>query len=191
MPEREATVGAAEPQRVGERRPNAHRARLPGHEVDVAVGIGFCVICVHRRDTIANRQRAHSGFNRAQASQVGLSPELLLATGLVRLGQPGNAFARADAGLARALLDDLLRSDADVTSLADRLAKLDEQLLPLFGRDGLSKAQAGLREELIRQRRESSAELVRRTAAASARQLLPLADIQEQIPREAALVLWI
>jgi tetratricopeptide (TPR) repeat protein/CHAT domain-containing protein len=140
---------------------------------------------------VARFHKADSGFDRALASRDGLSPELLLALGLARLRQPRNAFAHADAGLARALLDDLLRSDTDVTSLADRLAKLDEQLLPLFGRDGLSKAQARLREELILQRREFSAELVRRTAAASARQLLPLADIQEQIPQEAALVFWI
>jgi CHAT domain-containing protein/tetratricopeptide (TPR) repeat protein len=140
---------------------------------------------------VARFHRAGTGFDRALASRSDISPGELLALGLSRLHQPRNAFAHADASQGRALLDDLIRGDPDVTSLASQLSRLDKRLVVLFGRGDLSREQVELREELFRQRRVLSAEMARRTAAVSARQLLPLADIQKHIPPQAALVFWI
>jgi tetratricopeptide (TPR) repeat protein len=140
---------------------------------------------------VARFHKASSGFDRALATRYGLTTGQLLALGLARLRQPRNALAHADASLARGLLDDLVHGHTDVSALASQLARLDERLVPLYGRTVLSPAQAELREELFRQRRRLSSEMARRTAAVSARQLLSLADIQKQIPRQAALVFWI
>jgi CHAT domain-containing protein len=75
---------------------------------------------------------AASGFDRAVASRGGLSAALLLALGLSRLGQPANAFAHADAGLARGLLDDLVRTEADLTAMKRGPASVSaSKLVPL------------------------------------------------------------
>jgi CHAT domain-containing protein/Tfp pilus assembly protein PilF len=140
---------------------------------------------------VARFHRASSGFERALAGQRGISPGQLLALGLARLRQPSHAFAHADASLARALLDDLLRGDPDVSALATRLARLDDRLVLLYGRTDLSPEQAERREQLLRQRRALAATLSRSAAAASKRQVLPVADIQKHIPPQAALVLWL
>jgi tetratricopeptide (TPR) repeat protein len=140
---------------------------------------------------VARFHKARSGFDRALAARRGISPGQLLALGLARLGQPRNAFAHADASLARALLDDLLRADPGMSLMAMQLARLDERLVSLYGQADLPKEHWELREQLVRQRRALSANLARTTAIASSRQLLSLADIQKHIPRQAALVFWI
>jgi tetratricopeptide (TPR) repeat protein/CHAT domain-containing protein len=133
---------------------------------------------------------ASSGFGRAVAAGEKASPQALLALGLARLGQPRQAFRHAEAGLARALLDDLAPDSPPAVQSA-RLRNLEERLLPLFARDDLSPEQRQLRTELARQHREAAAALTREAAAVSVGQLLPLADIQEQLPPGAALVLWL
>jgi CHAT domain-containing protein/tetratricopeptide (TPR) repeat protein len=144
---------------------------LPGHEV-------------------ARFHKARSGFDRALAERGHNHPRQVLALCFARLHHPGNAFAHADASLGRALLDDLL-GDTEVSALARQLAHLDESLVKLYGRAGLSKEEQVRREELAKQRQKVAFEMVKASAVASARQLLPLADIQKQIPQEAALVFWI
>jgi CHAT domain-containing protein/Tfp pilus assembly protein PilF len=139
---------------------------------------------------VARFHEAASGFDRALASRKTLSPREVLALGLARLHQPESAFAHADAAMGRAVLDDLVRTNTNVTALETQLANLDGRLLPLFGKE-LSRQQRRLREELIEQRRELSSEMTRRAATLSASQLLGLADIQKQIPRQAALLFWI
>jgi CHAT domain-containing protein/tetratricopeptide (TPR) repeat protein len=141
---------------------------------------------------VARFQKARSGFDRALASRGGIiSPDQLLALGLARLHQPTRAFAHADASLARALLDDLLPGDPDVSALVSQLAHLDGRLVSLYGRADLSTEQEQLREQLFRQRRALVTTLAQTTATASKRQLLSPADIQKQIPRDAALLFWI
>ncbi len=143
----------------------------------------------------ARFHRAASGFDRAiAAGGLEVSPQALLALGLARLRQPAAAFRYAEAGLARGLLDDLAASGSDegaqLAVLHARLERLDEQFLSLFGPADLSADQKAVREELGRQRRETLARMARLSAAVSVRQVLPLADIQKQLPDDAALVLW-
>jgi tetratricopeptide (TPR) repeat protein len=142
----------------------------------------------------ARFHQAPSGFDRAVAG-LQASPHALLGLGLAHLRQPADAFRHAEASLGRGLLDDLAPDPADETqraaSLRAHLDRLDQQLLPLFGRATLSGDQEALRDELARQRRQTLAQLARLAADLSARQLLPLADVQKQLPDDAALVLWL
>jgi tetratricopeptide (TPR) repeat protein len=143
----------------------------------------------------ARFHRAASGFDRAVAAGKSVSPHALLALGLARLGRPADAFGHAEASLARGLLDDLTAATTDearqAASLRTLLGQLDRRLLPLFGRATRSAEQQALRAELVRQRRQALSRLARLAADVSARQLLPLADIREHLPAEAALVLWL
>jgi hypothetical protein len=143
----------------------------------------------------ARFHRAGSGFDRALAAAKAVSPHALLALGLARLERPADAFAHAEASLARGLLDDLTAHSPDearqVDSLRGQLDALDRRLLPLFGRTALSAQQKELRDDLTRQRRDVLSRLSRLAADVSARQLLPLADIQKQLPDDAAVLLWL
>jgi CHAT domain-containing protein/tetratricopeptide (TPR) repeat protein len=141
---------------------------------------------------IARQHRAASGFDRAIATgRDALSPQLL-AVGLARLGQPRNAFRQAEAALARGLLDDLDPVSLDLpASMQNHLRRLDARLLPLFGSGPLSADQRALREELVCQRRGVLDRLADEAAARSARQVLPLRQIQRQLPARSALVFWV
>jgi CHAT domain-containing protein/tetratricopeptide (TPR) repeat protein len=143
----------------------------------------------------ARFQTAPSGFDRAVAASQGAAPHVLLALGLAHLKHPADAFRHAEASLARGLLDDLTTGSVDearqAVTLRARLDRFDRQLLPLFGRVTLSDDQKALREALGRQRRETLSQLARLAAEVSTRQLLPLADIQKQLPDDSALVLWL
>jgi CHAT domain-containing protein/tetratricopeptide (TPR) repeat protein len=147
------------------------------------------------RHEAARLQTASSGFDRAVALSKSDSPHALLALGLARLGQPRKAFAIAEAGLARGLLDDLaapVSAEArQAASLCSFLDRLDSQLLPLFGLDRLTADQKALREQLSLQRRAVLDRLARLAAHASASQVLGLTDIQKHLAPDAALVLWV
>jgi tetratricopeptide (TPR) repeat protein len=132
-----------------------------------------------------------SGFDRSLAGARSPNPYAALAIGLARLGQPANAFRAAEAGLARGLLDDLAAlPGGNPQEEAARLRRLDARLLALYGR-ALTADQRRLRDELTRQRERVLGELSRLAAAASARQVLPLGQIQAHLPADAALVLWL
>jgi hypothetical protein len=138
---------------------------------------------------------APSGFDRAVAVGRVVSPHQLLALRLAHLQQPADAFRHAEASLARGVLDDLASDSPakarQAASLRSRLDRLDQQLVPLFGLATVSTDQNALRDELVRQRRETLADLARLAANISARLLLPLADIQKQLADDAALLLWL
>jgi hypothetical protein len=68
---------------------------------------------------------------------------------------------------------------------------VESRLLPLLGSATLSTEQRSQREASTRQQRRLSSELARLAADASARQVLPPAGIQEQLPADSALVLWV
>jgi tetratricopeptide (TPR) repeat protein len=143
---------------------------------------------------VARFHTAPSGFDRAVAAGAKVPPQVLLALGLARLHQPADAFRHAEASLARGLLDDLAAPTPDarkLTALRDHLAALDRQWIALFGRQTLSPDQKALRERLAIERRQTLARLARLAAEVSAGQLLPLADVQKQLPADAALVLWL
>jgi hypothetical protein len=143
----------------------------------------------------ARFHRASSGFDRAVAASKDVSPHAQLALGLARLGQPQSAWRHAEAALARGLLDDLAAERpaqrSRLLALAAALRSLEARLLPLLGSDTLSPSQQTERESLARQQRRLSSELARLAADASARQLLPLERIQQPLPADAALVLWL
>jgi CHAT domain-containing protein/Tfp pilus assembly protein PilF len=139
---------------------------------------------------------AASGFERAFASSATdkASPHAMLAVGLARLGQPRNALRHAELALARGLLDDLALADPAqrmrIEDLSEQLRQLGQRLVPLLGLSALSAEQAKLRVQLIHRRRVLEAERARLASALSARQVLSLERIQQQLPADAALVLW-
>jgi CHAT domain-containing protein/Tfp pilus assembly protein PilF len=152
------------------------QASLPGHEA-------------------ARFQRATSGFDRAIAARH-FSPHALLALGLAHLGQPGNAFRHAEANLSRGLLDDVHPATTpdearQVSDLNARRETLDRQLLSAFRQTDLSAEQEEMRDGLMRERRRILSRLVHIAAHISSRQVFPVGEIQKQLPRDGALVLWL
>src|SRR5262249_25486723 len=134
----------------------------------------------------ARFRRAGTGFDRALAQAGAISPRTALAAGLARLGQARNAFAHAEAGLARGLLDDLESpGNPDVA----RLETLDAALVALAALP--EGEQPGRAERTLREHRAVTAELTDLVAADSARRVLPLERIQKAISDDAALVLWV
>jgi tetratricopeptide (TPR) repeat protein len=138
---------------------------------------------------------ASIGFDRALAFAEKASPHAMLAAGLTRLGQPRNALRHAELALARGLLDDLATSDPAeskrMAELSSELQQLGERLAPLLGLSDLSAEQVKVREQLFLRRRTLESERGKLSAAVSARQVLALERIQERIPADAALVLWV
>jgi CHAT domain-containing protein/Tfp pilus assembly protein PilF len=138
---------------------------------------------------------ASTGFDRALASTRQASPHALLAAGLARMGQPGNALRHAEMALARGLLDDLAAVDAAqrqrLAGLSTQLSALGQRLVPLLGAATLSPEQASLREQLLQRRRALEAQGASLASALSAQQVLGVADIQRHISADVALVLWI
>lgn len=143
----------------------------------------------------AHRQVAASGFDRELSRTRQATPQALLAMGLARHGQPRNAFRHLEASLARGLLDDSASTSVSeagtMAALVVRLNRLDDQLLPLVGRQGLSPDQRGLREELTSQRHRVLRELVQAEGEASRNRVLSLEDIQAHLEEDAALVVWL
>jgi CHAT domain-containing protein/tetratricopeptide (TPR) repeat protein len=141
----------------------------------------------------ARLQAAASGFDRDLASQG--SVHLLLAAGLARLGQPGNAYRHAELGLARGLLDDLAPADPGagprtVLQLA-RLRRVDAELLKLLKQEKLTQEQRRQRDALLARRRAIMEELSRKAAESSTGQVQSVERIQEHVPADGALVLWL
>jgi tetratricopeptide (TPR) repeat protein len=152
------------------------RAALAGHDVG-------------RLDSNA------SGFDRSLFSAQGASPRPLLAACLARLGRPKEAWRHAEADLARGLLDELPAdaggSGPDSRTVRAQLRRLDERLVPLLSSAELPAGQRALRDDLVGQRRRLLAALARQAAARSTARVRPLSAIQEQIPADAALLLWV
>jgi tetratricopeptide (TPR) repeat protein len=146
----------------------------------------------------ARLRLATSGLDRA-ASVRHRSP-FWLAACLARLDRPADAWAAAEAGLARGLLDDLAAGvafppDPDRErrgrERAARLAELDRLLPPLVASDKLDEAGKRLREGLLQERAALDAELAREAADLSRRAVLPLDQIQGGLGADEALVFWV
>jgi CHAT domain-containing protein/tetratricopeptide (TPR) repeat protein len=136
-----------------------------------------------------------AGLDRSGARQPRFFAREALAVGLARLGQPGNAFRHAEAGLPHGLLDELTAPESKdrttVEALHSRLRRLDQQLVPLLGLGDLPADRRDLRDELVSQRRDFLSRLARLAAEAADRQVLPLSRIAPHIPPDAALVFWL
>jgi len=147
----------------------------------------------------AARQRlAASGLDRAAAVGI-LQPHFGLAACRVRLGRSAEAWAAAEAGLARGLLDDLTArtalaanpaADLQDRARAARRDVLDRVLTPLLTPERLTDAQRKDRDELLAERRQLDQESARTAARRSRQAVLPLADVQAALARDAALVFW-
>jgi tetratricopeptide (TPR) repeat protein len=140
---------------------------------------------------------ASSGFDRSVYRADEISPGAALAVCLVREGKAGPAWEQAESDLARGLLDDLLRGVAGPastaeTTLLDRLRQLDEMLLPLLsGNRDLTADDKKQRDNFTRQRDQLRNELASQAVKRASARVLPLADVQKQLPADAALVFWL
>jgi CHAT domain-containing protein/tetratricopeptide (TPR) repeat protein len=132
-----------------------------------------------------------TGFERALFRDRYVSPQSALAGGLVRLQKPVQAWQHAEAAIARGLLDDLLPGEsADPDKLA-RLNTLNQSLLPLLVRETLTAEEIQQRQIVTKERDELLAELAARAVQHSRDRVLPLPQIQKQIPSDAAIVFWL
>jgi tetratricopeptide (TPR) repeat protein len=129
-----------------------------------------------------------------KAAAVRIHPHLGLAMCQARLGKPAEAWAAAEAGLARGLLDDLaLRaaSSADLEGTTRRLDALDRLLLPLLAAKQLDRAEQRRRDELLRERALLDDQVARQAAELSRQAVLDLRSIQGQLAAEDALLFWL
>jgi CHAT domain-containing protein/tetratricopeptide (TPR) repeat protein len=141
----------------------------------------------------ARIQGGPSGLDRELASPFDVSPHAALAATLPAFGCPRAAFRHAERLHARGLLDDLAAQPAaaDSRGLHQRREGLDRRLRDLLGRPNLSPEERRHRESLLAQRRNVLAELATRASERSASLVLPAQRIQQSIPSDAALVLWL
>jgi tetratricopeptide (TPR) repeat protein len=148
-----------------------------------------------RTGSVARINRDLAGFDRSLGEGRSLPPHTALAAALAGMGQAEQAFGFAEADLARGLLDSLgtgtVAQDHQHAAELARLAQLDRLLVPLLGRSDLTPTQRQDRETLLKERGDLLAGLSRLAARASADLLLPLAEIQKQVPVDAAVVLWV
>jgi tetratricopeptide (TPR) repeat protein len=135
-----------------------------------------------------------------QAKAVRIQPAFGLAACRARLDRPTEAWAAAEAGLARGLLDDLaagaaLPPDPEAEGRdrqrAARLDALDRLLTPLLTAAKLNDEQRHRRDELLRERSTLDTEAAGVAAERSRRAVLPLADVQAALAADAALVFWV
>jgi tetratricopeptide (TPR) repeat protein len=133
---------------------------------------------------------ASIGFDRALHRAGLLTPRTGLVLAHARLKEPRLAWQHAEADLARPLLDDLGGID-EAAALRARVQTLGERLLPLLSSGKLSEEQSRQRQELAQQQCTLLKRLARDVAERSARLVWPLQRIQEHLPADAALVLWV
>jgi tetratricopeptide (TPR) repeat protein len=147
---------------------------------------------------IARLRLAAAALDKAAALVV--QPHLGLAACRARLGRPRDAWAAAEAGLARGLLDDLaaraaVPADPDTLDRdrrrAARLDALDRLLTALLTREKLGEADRRRRDDLLKERQAMDDEVARAAAERSGKAVLPLAEVQAALAADAALVLWV
>jgi CHAT domain-containing protein len=146
----------------------------------------------------ARIELAGSGIDRAAATPV--APSQGLALSLARQDQAAEAWGAAERGLARGLLDDLTAASLapdrpdDLRRLADRATRLEQlnrDLLPLLTAEKLDDTRLKQREQLMRDRDRLQQDSATEAADAARRSLAPLDAVQQQLPRDEALVFWI
>jgi CHAT domain-containing protein/tetratricopeptide (TPR) repeat protein len=128
-----------------------------------------------------------------------IQPHLGLAACRAHLGQSAAAWAAAEAELARGLLDQLASRagmlhdpavDRRNQDRASRLVVLDNLLIPLLAREQPGKADQR-RDEFLKERGSLENEIALEVAQASRKAVLPLADIQERLAPDDALLFWV
>jgi tetratricopeptide (TPR) repeat protein len=143
----------------------------------------------------ARLDRAAPGFDRSLGEGRFLSPYAALAVALARQGKAEEAFRLVESRQARGLLEALgtgtEEQDRKHRAGLERVRQLDELLVPLLGRSQLPEAHRQRRDALLEERADLLSKLARQAAEDAERLLLPLAQIQEQLPADSALVLWV
>jgi CHAT domain-containing protein/Flp pilus assembly protein TadD len=129
-----------------------------------------------------------------------INPNLGLASCQARLHRPADAWAAAEAGLARGLLDDLaaqvaLPTDPEAArrqrDRAARQAVLQRELIPLLVRANLNDDQRRRRDQLVQDRAKLDEDSAREAGARSRQAILSQAAVQKALPADAALVFWL
>jgi hypothetical protein len=152
---------------------------------------------------IARRLIHHEGMERVVFAAEH-SPLACLAAVLARQGQSELAWRPLETGLARGLYEDVSRplepeERRREQDLRAQLHRIDEQLVALASGPALTpRSLQGQQAESLRQRRETTqgelsafeAEVDQKYGAAAGRPY-ELAQIQQQLPADAALVAWI
>jgi tetratricopeptide (TPR) repeat protein len=145
----------------------------------------------------ARLRLASSALDKAAA--VRIQPHLGLAICRAGLRHPAEAWAAAEAGLARGLLDDLaaragLPPDPDADRRdryrAARLDALDRLLLPLLTAVKLDDADRRRRDDMLKERAALDDETARVAAKRSREAIRTLAEVQARLALDAALVFW-
>jgi tetratricopeptide (TPR) repeat protein len=135
-----------------------------------------------------------------QAAAIHIQPHLGLAVSRARLDRPADAWAAAEAGLARGLLDDLAVGaaappDPETQSRdrqrAVRQDALDRLLIPLLSREKLDGTDQHRRDALLKERTALDEEAARAAAERSGKAVWPLAEVQGTLAADAALVFWV
>jgi CHAT domain-containing protein/tetratricopeptide (TPR) repeat protein len=130
------------------------------------------------------------GFDRAQKALT--SPYLTLAMIKAGQGKAVAAWQDAESGLARSLLEDLYGAQTIAQkALANRLSEIDIQVLALYEKPQRSEHEQKRLEALTRDQAALTKDLVRQVKKQSDRLVWPLEKIQQQIPNDAAMVLWL
>lgn len=135
-----------------------------------------------------------SGFDRARFSMSRFQPHAALAVGLAHLGLPRSAWKHAEADLARGLLDDIGAAGlvgADAAALLAQVRVLRERTSLLQTQSSGTEEQRRLLTKLGEEREQLEQQLSGMIAKASSRLIYPLEEIQQTIPTDTALVLWI
>lgn len=135
--------------------------------------------------------RARSGFERALARLTTSTPREGLVIAHANRKEFGPAWVHAEANLARGLLDDVAGSLTEDATLVARMAQVDTRLLPLLDLRDPAEEQVRLRDDLRRQRRDLQMRLAKDLADRSAKRIWDVYRIQQQLPDDAALVLWV
>jgi tetratricopeptide (TPR) repeat protein len=146
----------------------------------------------------ARLRLAASALDKAAAARV--EPHLGLAVCRARLNRPHDAWAAAEAGLARGLLDDLAAratvppdpiGEGKDRARAARLDALDRRLLPLLVAEKLDETDRHRRDALLKERQALDDAVARAAAERSGRSVLPLEAVQARLAADAALVFWL
>jgi CHAT domain-containing protein len=140
---------------------------------------------------IARLHAATSGFERSLYKRNHLAPQAALAVTFADLHEPARAWEYAEAYLARGLLDDLDPAARHHSLAPARLAKIDEQLVPLLSRSNLSATERDRRDALRKEADALRTALNQAAAERAAKRVWPLAKIQAAIPADAAILLWL
>jgi tetratricopeptide (TPR) repeat protein len=141
---------------------------------------------------------ASNALDRAVATRI--DPHIGLTACRARLGRSTDAWAAAEAGLARGLLDDLAAATAVPTDTdasqrdrdrATRLEAVDHLLTPLLSRDKLDNDDRRRRDELLAQRQQLDEQVTQEVAKRSHLAVEDLPAAQAVLSNTEALLFWL